>query len=1116
MSGSFLTAPLYAPGWPYIPTFQILNAMGTRMQYDGDGNLVSSSNIVGVAPLNSTASHNDNLVQTQWPVLTSFGVAFLLDANVTLLGVAGGYNTSISAISGEPPVEYPIAVSTTTFSYGLHALTRHVSDGPDPRSDLFSACTSDGSLSLVRCVRYFMYQSGNTATALECPAPPPLQLVYYYTASDKHTQDSYSFGLGKSVWSSCGTGVISLQGPYSFPSQYSLAGRTVYIAQGIVGERVFVNTSYAQRVNVSGVTTQDGGDYVLYLDSPFVDYAGITMATDVEPAFPTGSFPGYSYINWWTPEGTTMYEAISPVTADNVMQFTTTPYVQGQKLPSCDLSLQSTVFYYCYYADMGDYEVRMTGSVVTNALNTTDGSYWVTGMDGLRVEYNASSGLNTSSSAYDMVFQQDADGNHNNRLFQKQPFLDSNLGVTFNLNADASNGGGRTTRLSGSPPQESWGLTVNDTLHAAQSPFQSYFLYQNASAPACPLRHERAPLLKEWAFRYTVTTPSEAWLITCTGTLTVMGPYQQSLAPSQVVYVVVNATGERAYITSSGTQELRAIVGLANATLAGASQLLYDVKGDDFALDTAGLALLLDANASWPGLPSSSIVLLTGPTTMRERPYYPGSTGAGLDATLGSGASTTEVEVEPENPVWEGSPAFELNGNEVDVGYHAQGMWAVAILVLALAMHAVFALQRVALQLQSRVAVSHTRLVTSLIGVMSGVYGVCGVWAAEVMLVATLQLDCPGCVYEYSLSLMQSRVALALLPATLLALPSWALLCNTAVIVRIREASRSSQVRGVEGISSRMGSLLTTAMHSRSTGSVGGKSPRSSLSSRAKDAVLGVGASALSMLQSLRPNLGRMTLVIALPIAAGIILTRVTLATGLVAPVDLAPSIVANVLGACLTCVLCWLMVAAHLSGRVWRYWASVGLPLVVLLDFHVDAASRSVTWNGASSSLGAASLDDTALYTIGGCLGIVSALVYALSLVEAVHRRRRLLERQVHQAENKFQSTQKKLDAQRLLLRRLRTLHDESVRLHDIVALARPGSARGCCGTACCSRSRRCSSWSRAPPRCRRVWRAVRGCDHPVRCCRRWPCAPQAWRSNRQPTTPTWRWRSACWRPVG
>ena len=169
----------------------------------------------------------------------------------------------------EPPVEYPYVAETSTYSY-------------------------------------FLFQSANTDTALECPAPPPTQYAYYYTASEKHTNDRYSLGSNLSLWSSCGSGRISLTGPYSFPSQYSLAGRTVYVVADVIGERVFTNGSYVQRVNVSGVNSLDGGDYIFYVDNPFVDNAGITMGTSTEPAFDTGTFAGQSYINWWTPDGYTM------------------------------------------------------------------------------------------------------------------------------------------------------------------------------------------------------------------------------------------------------------------------------------------------------------------------------------------------------------------------------------------------------------------------------------------------------------------------------------------------------------------------------------------------------------------------------------------------------------------------------------------------------------------------------------------------------------------------------------------------------------------------------------------------------------------------------------------
>ena len=156
-----------------------------------------------------------------------------------------------------------------------------------------------------------MYQTANTAEALQCPSPPPAEYVYHYTASEKHTRDSRSLGANLSLWSSCGSGIISLSGPFSFPSSAGISGRPVYIAQDIHGERVFSNGSTVQRINVSGVTSQDGGDYIFYVNVPYVDNAGITMGVSELPTFDTGEFPNQQYINWWAPGDQTMSVALS-------------------------------------------------------------------------------------------------------------------------------------------------------------------------------------------------------------------------------------------------------------------------------------------------------------------------------------------------------------------------------------------------------------------------------------------------------------------------------------------------------------------------------------------------------------------------------------------------------------------------------------------------------------------------------------------------------------------------------------------------------------------------------------------------------------------------------------
>ena len=111
ISGSFQSGPLnVSQVYGGINNYRMLSAMGVRTQYDASGAIVSSVDVIGVAPMSSTQSQNDNLVQTQWPVLTSFGVSFVLDGNITVPGVSPAYSTSLSSISGGkqlPTTQFP-------------------------------------------------------------------------------------------------------------------------------------------------------------------------------------------------------------------------------------------------------------------------------------------------------------------------------------------------------------------------------------------------------------------------------------------------------------------------------------------------------------------------------------------------------------------------------------------------------------------------------------------------------------------------------------------------------------------------------------------------------------------------------------------------------------------------------------------------------------------------------------------------------------------------------------------------------------------------------------------------------------------------------------------------
>ena len=122
----------------------------------------------------------------------------------------------------------------------------------------------------------------------------------------------------------------------------------------------------------------------------------------------------------------------------------------------CPDTVQSTLFHYCFYADNGEYEVSMAGRLITNALNVTNTSCWVTAIDGLRTQREAD-GSEQLTQAYDMTWYIDADEQHNNRLYQYQPFIDSHLGLTLNLAVnDANNAQGAPRELSllSSPPRE--------------------------------------------------------------------------------------------------------------------------------------------------------------------------------------------------------------------------------------------------------------------------------------------------------------------------------------------------------------------------------------------------------------------------------------------------------------------------------------------------------------------------------------------------------------------------------------------------------------------------------------------------------------------------------------
>ena len=720
-------------------------------------------------------------------------------------------------------------------------------------------------------------------------------------------------------------------------------------------------------------------------------------------------------------------------TADNVMQFSITPYIEGETLPSCPDTIQSTLFYYCYYADNGGFEVTMTGRLITNALNVTNGSYWVTAIDGVRTQLSAQSVQ--VSDAYDMTWRQDANGQHNNLLFQTEPYFDSYLGLTLNLGVNSQQGSRELTLL-GSPPREQWSTVVNDTLMASKAPVHSYFVYQTGSAPSCPMKANRTALLQHWSFQYVIRAPNMAWSITCVGSLSVLGPYRQSLAPSRLMYVVVNATGTRSYTDSDGQDHISQIVGLANATLTSASQLLYaTLTAGSFVPDAAGIAMLLSSTSFFPDQPSSNLLRLSsadGQDSIRETPCSANRSAVNA-STFASEQGAVSLAIDTSSPIWTAG-SFTVNGDSVRLQTGKGAIWFLAAVVTVLAMHSVFAVQRVALKMQSRVAQSHPWKVTGAVLFASAIFGICGVFAAELLLASTIQLDCPECVYQFELRVRQSNVLYALLPSLLLSIPSWWLLSTAAVIVRIRKSNRITDTAA----NRRKETTITSGtLQSKAAPS---KLVKSAIAQSTDSVVDNV----VDSLNLLRSNLCWLTFVIGLPIAAAIIATRVTLEYGVSGPVDVSPMALSNILMAALDCVLLWLLVAMHLSGLMWRCVASVGLPLVILFDFYCGSLSRSVLWDSGNSSMSATSLESSTCWWIGGLLVVVSVAVGAADITWRLNRRRKMLENRVINGENKLEWTRKELDSQVTMLRQLRAMYDEAVRQSDLISLARPATSAG------------------------------------------------------------------------
>ena len=315
----------YGTAAPNNAGYYITGVTGTRTAYSGTPTYPATFTLQSQVSLTSVPiGSGDNTIHTQgYPSLSGSGLTLGLSAPVTLPGASASTSSITYALM--PVTELGIDYSTQDTAYFAYQL---VSNGPLPCG----------------------------------PSAPTSQLTFYYTAIPQplNAQQS-SYG----TWTSCMSTILTVVGPIQFPVAGSSSAAPAWIVTGAKGYRVFTDangvssTTAISAVN-GGVggglsSRDDGADFLLLTQSPWVDDAGITFEMAGIPLFPNSQDPvaaqqlQLTYINVWSsgslingqPYAT---EAVLPDTVNNQLVISVAAYSGGsvQQCANAGMTLSSS------------------------------------------------------------------------------------------------------------------------------------------------------------------------------------------------------------------------------------------------------------------------------------------------------------------------------------------------------------------------------------------------------------------------------------------------------------------------------------------------------------------------------------------------------------------------------------------------------------------------------------------------------------------------------------------------------------------------------------------------------------------------------------------------------
>ena len=611
-----------------VAVYTVVGITGVRTQ---GGTGASTVYITGLA---SNTSLYDNTVSTQWPFLKG-GTA---SSGPGTPGTAGGIGYTVSS-----PVTIPSPTPLTTST--INIVSHPINEQP-----LYSV-SGPNNPSGQTGLSYFIFLSASSGVP-NCDPSTAVTYSFYYSVTPKY--GALSAATTNGDWSACVSANLTVLGPFAIPSYTGSGTNPTLVVTGATGSRYIV----AQRgqagttTQLTGVGTDDGGDFMIYGQGPIVSNAGITFRyAAIPPVITAGGLESgntFKYLNVWSTSnsGYVINEAnwnIGSVDQSVSLAYPQ-PYGTNPIIDNfvCPLSILTQEFSFCYYGEgvggPSTWTVSMSGTILAAPEVGGSGHWYVTSATGIRVQTgSAPSRTNVTGVAGITVDASTSYGSLDNQISSSYPFLSSH-GIGFQLSdkitQPAPVGGTApaptdTIYLINDPPCElgtcttgqysqGWstfilypaslngaicgtpgtagGLpttTLNFGYLATPRTGPAVTSNNNAAQPAY-FSTAAAPSGKgcSSSFQNSNTLSCPVWSACATATLTAVGPLRLPgpTAASNVSYAfaIYKATGFRYYYDVTGASQTNTITGMVFQD--GADQTLY--FGSPY-VDDAGITFAL-------------------------------------------------------------------------------------------------------------------------------------------------------------------------------------------------------------------------------------------------------------------------------------------------------------------------------------------------------------------------------------------------------------------------------------------------------------------------------------------------------------------------------------------